>query len=787
MKPSQLDDFAYTRQFFTITRQGHVRTTQSFGTPTLVWHVAFWPRKQFDPQNNQEKSQAVDNDETNRSEFNRRRAEIASRLDQLLTRLQEHGRAGSRPAECFGLPEPPADVDHDAAIGHQLKVFPRESLSFTLWWSDNGSSIRNRMGGRPTGEDIRVRVQADLHSDFASLAFFIDAAKPWDAEGARASKDAVGGRRRRILKAVEDVRDVCGQRINKPLVDVQLLPEPDGKEFSKDAQQLKGAADLLYENIWLELCKDFSFDLTDIVGSRGVEASEQHSLVFANFRGLVMSTPANGVQSDSKGAIDIAEAARGLVRFSRPDDTVDVNFDNANPIVKAYWPFVRRLRADADYRDWIACGIFDWRALYITAVGAQSEFDELDEGRGYESDVPAGSLPERKLRSAMAGEVNWDAEPFARAPTTKPDGDRPAPFRYLILTAGEPHRRQVGRMVDRVNSLGTLRLFALRNWSVLRDADFHVRMYGQRLDSILAAWKEAASQISIKYNERHDELVHSELAAEFGGVVAEAQNALNTAEREEFMLALSRPQSDNAYRKTLQDIIDFSLKELKSSRHPGGRRSRSLVKSLRSGKSDIEKVLIRLRDDAQEMLAESRRMKSEKDEELARNNQNAEFELIKIAAALDSLGANAVGGLPYRLNRSKYYSQLFRAQVPTLRCGQIDTWWSYDQFATRAVEPALKFIENLDHRLAALRQRLADATENVQTSAIVNQTEATRDNTFQLEVIAGELKVLAQSSSDILNEVATVKFWAQLLAIVNTAIAIAIAVFNLPWSKLLKP
>src|SRR6478672_9101848 len=36
----------YSLQYETIVAQGHERPAPSFGAPTLIWHVAFWPRRQ---------------------------------------------------------------------------------------------------------------------------------------------------------------------------------------------------------------------------------------------------------------------------------------------------------------------------------------------------------------------------------------------------------------------------------------------------------------------------------------------------------------------------------------------------------------------------------------------------------------------------------------------------------------------------------------------------------------------------------------------------------------------
>jgi hypothetical protein len=142
---------------------------------------------------------------------------------------------------------------------------------------------------------------------------------------------------------------------------------------------------------------------------------------------------------------------------------------------------------------------------------------------------------------------------------------------------------------------------------------------------------------------------------------------------------------------------------------------------------------------------EVRRLKSRRDEDLALVNQQGERGLIDISRALDDLGKGAVGGIQYRIGRSRYYAETYRKMLETMRCGNIETWWTYDQFATRSVDPVFRLIEGIGLRLEKLRDRLRTTMESVQTSAIVNQTEATRDNTYQMETIVQKLTRLSET------------------------------------------
>ena len=382
------------------------------------------------------------------------------------------------------------------------------------------------------------------------------------------------------------------------------------------------ASKYLYAGIWNEFCEDFDLEFQDIAGTRG--------RVFANFRGLVISTaggdhlrakpaawaPQDGSASIRLDAMNLAERRATAAPGKRPFRKFDGEGTEPNAVVKAFWPFIRRIKPFADYREYIACGVFDWRAIYITALGAQSEYDSGDESIGRRYEVPSGNLPELADESGRRWLRRTGEPPLAEDPLLGPCGEEPV--RYLLLTKYEPHRRQVGRIIDRINALGTMRLFALKSWAHLRDASEQIRMRGQQLDQVMARWIEARREINVKY-----------------------------------------PSPQDA------DKRNYALSHL---------------------------------------------------------NELVELHLIEIAAGLDALGEGAVGGLPYRIARSRYYAQRFNEMRKTLNVGNIETWTSYDQFATRGLQPVFDFIEGVGHRLRALRQQLANVMQNIQTSALVRNT-----------------------------------------------------------------
>ena len=134
----------------------------------------------------------------------------------------------------------------------------------------------------------------------------------------------------------------------------------------------------------------------------------------------------------------------------------------------------RRVTPEADHREVIACTVLDGKAIYMTALGSAASHDVKDETEDRSLNIPHGRLPE-------------EAEGYSR--------DVPEPARYLFLTKGQPHRRQIGRIADRINAMGTLRIYALKDWHVLQNASVHIRMRGQELDQIIQAWSLGRARI----------------------------------------------------------------------------------------------------------------------------------------------------------------------------------------------------------------------------------------------------------------------------------------------------
>jgi hypothetical protein len=662
---------------------GQSSPTPKFGGPALVWHVALWPDTEKDPQNVR-----PEGDDEKRRLFGRApnqveiRQEIQKRLDELdpvkwktavgsvandkfheasvnqyynftkavddqlrllLDKLTKLGRRGGKPVDFQRVdPKTRGATEPRKFDGtEKFDVLKREVLTFTIWWPDDGP-----LNGRTPGADaLRIRAQIEVYADYVTLSFYLDVDHLWQsgngtaqtappAGGGQENSPAPVSRRARIGQHIERIQKICDARIDSPLV---------SREFSArdvkgdDKKALFEASKYLYDDIWDEF--GVQFGLGDPAKLTGIVGESRSLRVFANFRGLVLPTAgsadpecqpaADKFTRDGKLTYD--PAAPGKEPFARfavndgSDDSDSTTPNEANAVVKAYWPFVQRFTTHADDKDFIACTVMGRRAIYITALGAQSDATTEDEAPGRD--------PESAREWLQEEEPGFD------------DAASQA-LRYLFLTKGPPNTRQIGKIVERINALGTMRHYALKDWFTLRNAGKHVRMRGQELDRIIRDWTDGRAYIDYKFN----------------NLYGSSRLSIGKVKRAEI-------------------AHDF------------------------------------------------------RDEWIARYTRDIEARLLGIGAALDKIGAGTTGGIHYRISRSRYYVREFMVLLQTLRVENIDSWLSYEQFVRRGLSPAFAYIDSLGDRLDALRRRLQAVIEGIQTSALVAQASATRENTMELKKI----------------------------------------------------
>ncbi|RTL68170.1 MAG: hypothetical protein EKK41_16135 [Hyphomicrobiales bacterium] len=650
-------DFApYSPQYEVIVGQGHDHPTPFFSPPALVWHVGIWPKKSCDPHDNggatgqgASAKDAYKSIHDREAAFTRRRTAWVRAIDRQLAAMQRARRPADPPNATKQFIKPVGEGEGAA------RVPDSGSVVFTMWWR------APQAAEGADDEAIRVKVHCNLTPDYVSYSFYMDVATRWGAPFPSLDGGS-NANRARILEAVESVRRICEAERDAGARYAQV--HPDTLSAQEDAALL-GARNLLYVDAWENFIADTGCSLAAMAGELGE--------VFANFRGVVLGV----------GKVDgIEPATSRFPRFSE-DPRFDVDGTEANAVVDAYWPLVRRIVPEADFREFVVCGLLGWRALYVTALGSPSQYDAHEEraptrGEKAEADMRVHAGP-----GPAPADVPTDS-------CVRPQSDgarRNHPVRYLMLTKENLNPRQLGRIVERINALGTLRLYALKDWSRIVEADTKIRVLGQELDLVTKDWSDKRRLL--------DSL------GTFGKIV--------------------KARTDPTYAQIKPYITHVEI--------PGWfTRTYGAIKDRlwRLGGQTGEFVR---REEASKLL-------DFKYGALAEISSELEGKLIAIGAEIDRLSLEATGGLHFRISRSSIHVAEFYQLLELLQVGNMQTWTSYEQFVKRGLAPTFKSIEEVGRRIVALRTRLTSVLETIETSALVGQSSATRHNTAQLRRIA---------------------------------------------------
>ncbi len=716
----------YSEQYQHITSEGHSKPPPSFGSPTLVWHLGIWHVTQADEKASQAEktSRLIDAPlDGQQKEHDKNHEEFFQEIRDFLLHLQHKGRIKRQPLSPededtgdFNIEELRFETlpltngqllrnNKGAKLSHQFHFIQPQSLGFTLWWRDSdaeGNAVANE---RPESPDypskscIRVRVQVQNHLDHVTLSFFIDVNNPYGStqiySNASTNNNPPGHRRTKIARCLKKIRDISQGQITGGFVELDRLPEKGVGE--NDAKELLEIADYLYEGIWTSFMASFGFQLRG-QGAQGGTAENLVTLsnghIFADFRGLVMavdgiSTPkqierkqlADGLRNTAKApaptpGADVEVMERDANFGFGPAQKFDYENCEANTVLKSLSPFVRRMVPWADHRDFIGCGILEGKALYLAPLKSSGAFFGDEEAPSRNSEVPADHLP-----TEIEGRpVHKEGQPKNHAP-----------IRYMIVTKGQPHREQIGRFVERMNSVNTMRLFVFKNLAIIKNAGVHIQVLGHELDGVLQYWGEARDKIETKHG---------------------ANCALNNIDDEGNVINKNEPELNGSISRMLKAIRDFEVKL------DDDRRQQNL--------QSIKSPLLQ-------------RLESERIRSLARLIKKVEKRLVILGAGLDDMGRGGAGRLLYIINRSNYYANEFERLWPTLHVVNIDGWISYNQFVDRGVKPVFNQISSIGQRLDSLRKRLQSTTEMIQTSALIIETEATRANTETLRQIASNV------------------------------------------------
>ncbi|MEJ2816697.1 DUF3422 family protein [Caulobacter sp. CCG-8] len=232
----------------------------------------------------------------------------------------------------------------------------------------------------------------------------------------------------------------AADRLKAAFADLKaMLPDPDNLDL------LRGHADYLYDGFWNEFLRHLQVDET-------IARTEGGWQRFVDVRGVVLNI----------GDEDNLHCLKDVDPL--PYDFLNVvpRFDGAEPAEALHraWPFVKASHAEASDVEFVMSKLIRGRAIFVSAFG------DLGVGiarrRAPPSRAPSGVVRYLLMTNGLG------------ATRLRPGSRVDVPF----------NRWQIGRLVFRIHDLASMRMTALRDLRLIKQAGDRARTLGGRLDEI---------------------------------------------------------------------------------------------------------------------------------------------------------------------------------------------------------------------------------------------------------------------------------------------------------------
>lgn len=272
-------------------------------------------------------------------------------------------------------------------------------------------------------------VQVESHQEFARFTFVLAAHQ-------HQFRPYLTGTRleRPLLREAAN-----GETLSKFRAALQTLAEPDDAAPDKEARidAVHAAQRYLYEDIW----EAFSADMIDAARRRGGGAlAETGRLIpgqaFSSLRGVTLRIDDAWMGDDPR-----LPAAEGMSPAQ------------ANEVLEARRLSIGSAFPEGRDREFVGGLLLGGQAVFVSTFGS--------------------SVPDQ-IANGSAALYRFE------------EGYLPA-SRYMLLLDRRPDSGQLGRLLERIHSVETFRLAALRNLKEVRDAADEIRFFGLKLDRLNAA------------------------------------------------------------------------------------------------------------------------------------------------------------------------------------------------------------------------------------------------------------------------------------------------------------
>lgn len=292
---------------------------------------------------------------------------------------------------------------------------------------------------------VRIRVQAEVHSEHINLALYMD------LEG---SPD-VGARRapfiRDIREAVAHFTGTAAARLNDLKVTENPVAGPPTQTEITFAKRL-------FDTVWERLFDDFGIEFS--------KAIEKEARVFNSHRGLVIASDGyeiganigdpGTIKSSRFGDPPQQQPGQKYVEPQKTDPRGREWVTEPLAVTKAHWNIIRCLGEAPEQREFIASKVYGRRALFFSPLGSAVQ----------SADAPGQSVAHN------------------------------AHNRFVVVTCGQPNRESCGRLVERLMSIISMKAMALRDWAIIADASEHSVVRGRQLDAIVEKWVDRKTKLS---------------------------------------------------------------------------------------------------------------------------------------------------------------------------------------------------------------------------------------------------------------------------------------------------
>ncbi len=403
-------------------------------------------------------------------------------------------------------------------------VFVEESgAPDTLPWTS-----RDRVLLQFRWDDALVKIEFELHTEYLTITVTVDFSK---APSTTAFDGAVG-RRVSSHRVATPARDglPLHERAKTHLEALrEQLKKAKGIPGGQEMPEIHAAKYFLYEQIWTDFRERFLLDRE--TGLNVFDEFNASTKMLADFRGLGLQTglPFKDATSASVPPEEPLREKRGrdatshLQRILKPiADLFETEATNSHPWNKRFavdgpGPFADQNTAQATIgtlwpllRANSSCTAEEIQALSRQAQDAASteggavdnSFYEIDDG----IEFVANTLTRGRAIyiSSMGRNVRG-----IRLPDTDTNSEEGTHTLKFLLVSGPCDRWQFGRMLDRINAIGGLRLLAMYGLSHVRAAGQETRLLGAQLTAITKRFVDSMERSARNYG-RFDSKIEEE-------------------------------------------------------------------------------------------------------------------------------------------------------------------------------------------------------------------------------------------------------------------------------------